>query len=216
MIAIFDLDGTLIDSAPDIAAAGNAVLAAEGLPPVTYEQARSFIGNGAKVFVDRLERAAAGENEPTRNARMRRLFLTEYETAHALTKPYDGVVGALHDMRSQGWRLGICTNKPHAPTLSVLAHLGWTDLFDVVIGGDTLPVVKPDPAPLRAAIQGMGPGPMVYVGDSEVDAATAQATGSAFALFTPGYRKTPVDQIPHDAAFDHWGDLPAIAQRLAR
>ncbi len=216
MRAVFDLDGTLIDSAPDIHAAGNAVLAAEGLPGVTPEQARSFIGNGARVFVERLERAAAGSSDPARADRMRRRFAEEYEVAHALTRPYPGAESALMLLKSTGWRLGLCTNKPLGPTRSVLAHFGWTDLFEIIIGGDSLPVIKPDPAPLHAAMAALGDGPVVYVGDSEVDAATAQATRTPFALFTEGYRKTPVVQIPHDRAFADWDLLPVIAQSLAR
>lgn len=214
MKAIFDLDGTLIDSAPDIHAAGLAVLAAEGLPPVTPEQSRSFIGNGARIFVERLERATAGDSDPARTARMQRLFIQVYETAHDLTRVYPGVEAALDSLRSRGWALGICTNKPHGPTRTVLAHFGWTGLFDVVIGGDSLPVHKPDPAPLRAAIEGLGGGPVVYVGDSEVDAATAQAAAVPFALFTGGYRRTPVAEIPHDRAFDDWAALPDLAAQL--
>jgi len=216
MKAVFDLDGTLIDSAPDIHAAGNAVLAAEGLPPVTADQSRSFIGNGARVYVERLERAAAGGNDPARTLRMQHRFIAEYEVSHSLTRIYPGVEAALDRLRSQGWRLAICTNKPHGPALTVLAHFGWTGLFEVVIGGDSLPVVKPDPAPLHAAIAGLGGGPVVYVGDSEVDAQTAVAALVPFALFTGGYRRGPLETIPHQRAFDDWSALPAIAQALMR
>lgn len=214
MNIIFDLDGTLIDSAPDIHAAGNAVLAAEGLNPVTPEQARSFIGNGARVFVERLERAGAGENLPERTTRMQAQFLAQYETAHALTRPYSGVEQALDRLRAAGWVLGLCTNKPLKPALAVLAHFGWAARFAAVIGGDSLPVIKPDPAPLRAVLAQMGGGAAVYVGDSEVDAATARAAGLPFALFTQGYHRTPIDQIPHDAAFSDFGALPALASAL--
>jgi phosphoglycolate phosphatase len=214
MRIIFDLDGTLIDSAPDIHAAGNEVLLSERLAPVTEEQSRSFIGNGARVFVERLERAGAGTNDPARTARMHQNFMKKYETAHALTQLYPGVSAALENLRDAGWRMAICTNKPCAPTHSVLAHFGLSGFFEAVIGGDSLPVIKPDPAPLRAAIDALGGGAVVYVGDSEVDAATAVAARVPFALFTPGYRKTPVADIAHQRAFDHFRDLPAIARSL--
>lgn len=216
MRAVFDLDGTLIDSAPDIHAAASAVLAAEGLPAVTLDTARSFVGNGAKVFVERLERATAGANEPARTERMRARFAAEYEIAHALTTIYPDVEAALGTLRAQGWRLGLCTNKPIRPTRAVLAHLGWDDLFEVVIGGDSLAVQKPDPAPLRAVFEALGEGPCVYTGDSEVDAATAAALDLPFALFTEGYRKGPVAGIPHTRAFDDWRVLPALAAEIAR
>ncbi|MCW1931274.1 phosphoglycolate phosphatase [Pararhodobacter zhoushanensis] len=216
MRAIFDLDGTLVDSALDIHAAGNRTLAAEGLPLVTPDQARSFVGRGAKVFVDRLERAASGTNDPARTERMRARFAAEYEIAHDFSTVYPGVETALATLKAQGWQLGLCTNKPLRPALAVLAHFGWSEMFEVVIAGDSLPVTKPDPAPLLAAMQALDDSPLVYVGDSEVDARTAQAARVPFALYTLGYRKSPIDQIPHAEAFDDWSTLPAIAHRLAR
>lgn len=216
MRVVFDLDGTLIDSAPDIHAAANSVLTSEDLPPVTLAQAQSFIGNGAKVFVERMERATAGTNDPARTERMRRLFHEKYEKAVDLTVTYPGVVEVLQTLRAEGWKIGLCTNKPISPTRAILAHLRLTPFFDTLVGGDTQPVTKPDPAPLHKALAALGGGKCLYVGDSEVDAATAQNAGIAFALFTEGYRKTPVDQIPHDRAFANWADLPAIARDLAR
>jgi phosphoglycolate phosphatase len=216
MNLVFDLDGTLIDSAPDIHAAALAALAAEGLPPVTEAQSRSFIGNGALVFVERLERATSGQSDPRRLARMHARFLEVYEQAHDRTHPYPGVPETLGALRQAGWRLGLCTNKPIGPARVVLAHFGWGEVFDAVVGGDMLPVLKPDPAPLRAVIEVLGTGHSVYVGDSEVDALTAQAAGVPFVLFTPGYRKSPVAEIPHAFAFDRFADLPAIAETLVR
>ena len=214
MNIIFDLDGTLIDSAPDIHAAAIATLASEGFAPITPAQSRSFIGNGARVLVERLERAATGENDPARTDRMHRHFLSCYETAHGLTQPYPHVPQVLETLIRTGWRIGLCTNKPLAPARAVLAHMGWNALFSAVIGGDSLSVLKPDPAPLRAALAQMGGDRALYVGDSEVDAQTAKAAGLPFLLFTEGYRKSPLDQIPHDAAFADFADLPALAARL--
>jgi phosphoglycolate phosphatase len=216
MNLVFDLDGTLIDSAPDIHAAANAALAEEGLPPVSAEQSRNFIGNGSAVFIARLERATAGESLAERHARMLARFLEIYESSHDRTRAYPEVPETLALLRRAGWGLGLCTNKPIAPARAVLAHLGWEDVFAAVIGGDSLPVIKPDPAPLRAVIDTLGSGPAVYVGDSEVDAATAQAACVPFALFTLGYRKTPVETIPHASAFDHYPDLPEIVAALIR
>ena len=211
---IFDLDGTLVDSAPDIHAAGNTLLAEAGSPGVTFAQARSFIGHGAEVFVSRL---IAAVNLPEAEARKPALlarFGEIYETAIHHTVLYPGVAEAVGALRADGWRLGLCTNKPISPTRAVLTHFGMTDWFDVVIGGDSLAVRKPDPAPLLAAMVRMGASRVVYVGDSEVDAETARAARQPFALFTEGYRKTDVDQMPHDRAFDDYAALPAIAAAL--
>lgn len=209
---IFDLDGTLVDSAPDIAAAGNAVLAAEGLPPVPFAQARGFIGNGAAVFVQRMERTASATNDPARTPRMVRAFIERYEHAHGLTQPYDGVPETLRALAAAGHPMALCTNKPEIPARHLLAALGWSDLFPVLVGGDTVGILKPDPAPLLAAADRLGqdPASILFVGDSETDAETAARAAVPFALFTGGYRKTPVADLPHTVAFDHWSDLQRL------
>ncbi|NCU20941.1 HAD family hydrolase, partial [Candidatus Falkowbacteria bacterium] len=135
--------------------------------------------------------------------------------AVTLTVTYPNVRETLDRLAALGHPLAICTNKPLAPTRAVLAHLGLLPLFQVVLGGDSLPVRKPDPAPLFRVLADLGAPRAVYVGDSEVDAATAQAAAMPFALFTEGYRKTPVEALPHDVAFSDFTDLPAIVERLA-
>ena len=210
---IFDLDGTLIDSAPDIHAAGNAVLKDEGLAPVTLDQARGFIGAGAQIYIARLITAQAGPLPDAARAdltaRMLANLLHRYETAFSLTRLYPGVAETLAALRDMGLTLGLCTNKPEAPTRAVLRHFGMQDLFATIIGGDTLPVRKPDPAPLHRAMADLGVTTCLYVGDSEVDAQTAVAAGQNFALFTVGYRKTPVADLPHALAFSDYADLVA-------
>ena len=141
-------------------------------------------------------------------------FMGGYHGAVGLTVPYRGVPAALDALAAAGHALGVCTNKPTEPARAVLAHVGLLDRFGVVVGGDSLPVTKPDPAPLFAALDALPPGPSVYVGDSEVDAATAQAAGVPFLLFTEGYRKSPVDALPHAAAFGDWDDLPGLVAAL--
>lgn len=207
---VFDLDGTLIDSAPDICGIANAVLEQEGHAQITLTQARGFIGNGAGVFVQKM-RAARGIPD-SEQARLLAAFVARYEDAVALTQPYPDVVAALDHLRAQGHDLGICTNKPIRPCHAVLSHLGLEGYFQTVWGGDSLPVHKPDPAPLHAAFDALLPGPKLYVGDSDVDAQTAVAAKVPFLLFTEGYRKSPVDQMPHTAAFSDYetfGDLVA-------
>jgi phosphoglycolate phosphatase len=206
--AIFDLDGTLVDSAPDIRVAANTVLEAQRLAGLTLEETRSFIGAGAPVFVERMAAARLPAPDPERVAAMLAQFLDLYEGAVTLTRPYPGVRAALESLAAGGWQLGLCTNKPEAPTRALLAHLDLARFFPVVVGGDTLPVRKPDPAPLRHAVAALGASAPVFVGDSETDAATAAAAGVPFALYTEGYRQRPVASLPHDWAFDDFAALP--------
>lgn len=211
---IFDLDGTLLDSAPDIQATANTVLTQRGLPPVTLAQTRSFIGSGAGAFVDRMIAAVGLRTDQAGRDRIEAEFIAIYESAHALTRIYPGVVAALDRLARAGWRLGLCTNKPMGPTRAVLEHFGLSAHFAAVAGGDTLPVRKPDPAPLHHVHAALGGGPAVYVGDSEVDAQTALAAGIPFALFTEGYRHGALSEIPHQVHFSCYTTLPEHAAAL--
>ena len=202
---LFDLDGTLVDSAPDIHGAANRALADHGLAPISFAQARSYVGHGAPIFITRL-RAEHGLPDSLQ-APLLDSFLSYYETAHALTAPYPGAVACMDGIAARGLPLGLVTNKPIGPTRTLLAHLGWSGRFAVTLGGDSLPVRKPDPAPLLQAVAALGCTAPLYVGDSEVDSETAARAGLPFALFTEGYRKTPVEELPHMRAFDAWPAL---------
>ena len=206
--AIFDLDGTLVHSAPDIQAAANTVLVAEGLAPLSLAEATAFIGAGAGVFVDRMAAARLPAPDPARTRAMLAAFIDLYEGAVGLTRPYPGAVAALEALVRDGWALGLVTNKPEAPARALLGHLDLMRFFPVIVGGDSLARRKPDPLPLRHAIAVLGARETVYVGDSETDAAAAQAAGVPFALFTEGYRQTPLRALPHDFAFADFTELP--------
>ncbi|MEY8883362.1 phosphoglycolate phosphatase [Donghicola sp. XS_ASV15] len=208
---IFDLDGTLIDSAPDIQAVANGVLGAEGYSPITLEQTRSFIGNGAPTFVARMR--AARDIPDSEQGRLLTAFKIGYVSAVDLTVIYDGVVDALCSLRDQGHKLGICTNKPFAATEAILKHLDLASFFDAVVGGDTLPHHKPDPAMLFAAADAMGEGAILYVGDSEVDAETARRADLPFLLYTAGYHKTDPASIPKTASFDSYSSFVELVAR---
>lgn len=209
---VFDLDGTLIDSAPDIHGVANTLIAPHGAQ-ITLAQTHSFIGNGVSTFIRRM--LAATSLDADLHDGLLPAFKHAYLTAFTKTEIYAGVEAALDALKAEGSPLGICTNKPLAPTHAVLDHLDLARYFATVWGGDSLPVHKPDPAPLHAAFKALGEGPCIYVGDSEVDAQTAQEAGIPFLLYTKGYRKTPVDQIPHTAAFDDFAELPALVTRYA-
>ena len=209
---VFDLDGTLIDSAPDIHAAVNRMLAEVGAEPLSHATVRSFIGNGVAVLTDRVMVARALTRP---HADLLAIFLRHYNADSAtLTVLYPSARETLLALADAGHALGICTNKPEGPTRAILAAFGIDQLFGAVYGGDSLSVHKPDPAPLLATVAALGGGPTVYVGDSEVDAETAARAALPFALFTEGYRKTPVEVLPHAARFDDFADLPAIVARL--
>lgn len=211
MNLIFDLDGTLIDSVPDIHAVSNRVLTAEGLDALDITTVRGFIGKGVPHLVTCLLDAHA-IHDPARAARMVSAFGAIYESAVGLTVPYPGVPETLTDLRDNGHRLAICTNKPVAPARAVLRHLGLLDHFCAVIGGDSAPERKPHPAPLHLARKACGDGPALYIGDSEVDAECAENAGLPLLLYTQGYRKTPVEKLTHAAAFDDFAALPGLVR----
>ncbi len=212
---VFDLDGTLIDSAPDIHAAAAKMQEEAGLAPLDLPRIRSFIGNGVPVLVERIMDAHQLDPDASRHEAMTARFLDHYEAAPAdLTRPYANVPEMLAELAAADHPLGLCTNKPVGPSRAILEALGLGGFFSAVIGGDSFPLRKPDPMPLCAAFAALG-GRGLYVGDSEVDAATAEAAEVPFLLFTGGYRKTPVEQLRHDAAFDSFGALPGLI-RAAR
>ncbi|MFC0339755.1 phosphoglycolate phosphatase [Paracoccus niistensis] len=209
MIVIFDLDGTLIDSAPDIHKTANEVLADEGLGALDLPTVRSFIGHGVPHLVGRLL-GHHGISDEARAARMIAGFGARYEAAVGLTTIYAGAAGALEALKAQGHVLGLCTNKPVAPARAVMRHFGILNHFTAIIGGDSAPTRKPDPEPLRMAVAACGGGPALFVGDSEVDAATATAAGVPLIVHTEGYRKTPAEDFPHVAVFSDFAALPGI------
>jgi phosphoglycolate phosphatase len=206
---IFDLDGTLIDSAPEIHAAANRALATEGLPALSATQVRAFIGNGVGVLLSRCLVALGQSEIGPLHDRLTMTFLADYEARFGLTNLYPGVSDMLVTLADAGHPMGICTNKPEGPTRAVLRHFGLLCHFPVIVGGDTLPQRKPDPAPLRLAHRLVGGGPALFVGDSEVDAETAHATPLPFALFTGGYRKAAVAELAPVMSFDQHATLPA-------
>lgn len=214
MPVIFDLDGTLVDSAPDIHAAINAMLADQGQPPLSLSTVTSFVGHGLARLVQRV--IAHLGLDPAAHERLTALTFTKMTAAAAgLTQLYPGVIASLSALRAAGHPLGLCTNKPEPAALAVLHSMGLSEFFSVVVGGGRLAVLKPDPGPLLLTLQQMGASQAIFVGDSEVDAETAQRAGLPFLLFTQGYRHTAVDMLPHHAAFDDFAALPALVATLA-
>ncbi|MEO1918255.1 MAG: phosphoglycolate phosphatase [Paracoccaceae bacterium] len=205
---IFDLDGTLCDSAPDLRAAANALLRSMGCPPISLEVIRSFIGNGVPMLVKRVMAHSDIEFTEKRHAEMTEAFEKLYSAnVVALTVLYPGVRDALDMLQRRGYRMGVCTNKVHGITLQVLDGLNISQYFNAVVGGDSLPTRKPEPAMLQDCAKQLGCDDVWYVGDSEVDSETAVAAGIRFSLFTNGYRKSPVSEIAHTTRFSTFADL---------
>lgn len=209
-LIIFDLDGTLIDSAPDLAAAVNGMYAKLNLPPMPINIIKSWVGNGSLKLVERAMQAHhIHDNAMIHHAH--ELFLAEY--AHNTiehTQSYAGVIKGLERLKAAGFYLAICTNKPERYLPKILSHFGWLTLFDQVIGGDTLSVKKPDPTPLLYLCQSLGIAPTdaIMVGDSKNDILAGQAAGMTTLALRYGYNYgEKIDLANPDAAFDDFDTL---------
>lgn len=214
---IFDLDGTLIDSAPDIAAAVNAYLAGRGWPQQDPAFVEGFIGNGPRRLLADLFAAIGLPCDAAELDTALAAYLANYERAPArFTRFYRGVPEDLRALRDAGFRLGICTNKPHGLTLRVLDILGIAALFEAVVGADAAPACKPDPAHLLAVARRMGltAGNYAYVGDTAVDRATAAALGVPF--FAVPWGGGPLLDMADGFRLRRLGDLMAFRPMPAR
>lgn len=181
---IFDLDGTLINSAVDLHAALNRLMAARGLPPFNLAEATGMTGDGVDALVQRAFTARHGHASAADLA----AFRADYgANAAVLTRPYDGVADVLTALRAAGWRIGVCTNKPQAPAMAILDALGLAPLIDSVTGGDG--PRKPDPAHMLAAVAAAGgtPDRAVAIGDHANDMLAAQAAGMPAVFAAWGY-----------------------------
>ena len=196
---LFDLDGTLVDSAPDLCNAVNRVLAEEGRAAVPLARLRQVVSKGGRAM---LAVACPDLDEAAREALLPR-FLAHYATALAVDSVlFDGVAELLAALEAAGSTWGIVTNKPEYLARDILPQFGWDTRCAVLIGGDTLPVRKPDPLPLIVAAEriGMAPADCVYVGDDERDIVAARAAGMPSVVALWGYR------LPGDHPQDWRGD----------
>ncbi len=214
-LVVFDLDGTLADTAPDLAAALNHALAHFGRPAIEAEMVRNMIGHGSRALL-RKGLAATGPVSEELVERGYGTFLDYYAAFICEgSRAYEGVEDCIDTLRAQGVRVAVCTNKPEALTHLLLDALGWQDRFDAIVGGDTLPLRKPDPAPLREAIARGGGGNAVMIGDSITDADTARAAGVPFVAVSFGFSDRPVEALGADAVVDHFDDLIPALRRLS-
>ena len=208
---VFDLDGTLVESAPDIHDAANRFLADLGISSMSLETVIGFIGNGVPKLVERVMNEVGIAHCEEKHVELVAAFSAHYAVNPAtLSYLNKGALNALEQLKSAGFQMAVCTNKPYGLTMQVLQCLKIDGYFDVVIGGDSLEVRKPDPAPLNKVMKLMGAPSCIYVGDSEVDAETARNAGQPFYLFTDGYRKASVEELRPDAVFDDFSVLPSL------
>jgi phosphoglycolate phosphatase len=214
-VIVFDLDGTLIDTAPDLVATLNLLLAREGLAALPLDEVSEMIGQGARALIARGFAAAGAPLDQAKLSALFADFITHYR-AHIAdeSRPFPGVVAALDDLETEGARLAVCTNKP--TDLSVA--LGLAHRFAAIVGADAAPAPKPAAAHLIATIERAG-GRVeraVMVGDSASDAGAARAAGVPLVLVGFGYTDIPVRQLGADVLIDHFDELPAACRRLLR
>lgn len=209
---VFDLDGTLIDSAPDLHAISARVLEELGLEPYSLSQITGFIGHGVASLVNQCLDGRGFSADAAERAKVLNRFLTLYAEAPAdHARPFPGVEDTLQRLNAAGIRVGICTNKAHDIAARVVEALGFDKIVSCTIGGGRTPALKPDPASLLLCLEEMGIARenAVYVGDSETDEATAIAAGMPFILFLGGYRKKPVSAFQSAFSFDDYGRFSA-------
>jgi phosphoglycolate phosphatase len=222
-LLVFDLDGTLAETAPDLVATLNMILKREGLRPVAYETARAMVGGGARLMLER-GIAHAGSRLPEEKIdRLFEDFLEHYEAHIAdATTLFPGVVAALDRFEAAGWRFAVCTNKIEQASVLLLKTLGIADRFAAICGKETFPVSKPDRRALLMTIEKAGGSheSAIMVGDSKVDIETAQNAEVPVIAVDFGYTDQPVAThrpnrvISHfDALWDAVADLKAVPRR---
>lgn len=209
-VVAFDLDGTLADTAPDLTAALNHVLARLGRPKMEAQAVRHLVGHGARAL---LRKALGGDEAAVERGLP--LYLDFYAANICVgTSRYPAVEQAMDALAARGAKLAICTNKPERLTHLLLEALGWTGRFAAIVGADTLSVRKPDPLPLRTAIARAGGGRGAFVGDSVTDAETARAAGVPFVAVSFGFSDRPVEALGADAVIDDYDALIGALERL--
>lgn len=209
---VFDLDGVLVDSAPDLVGAANMLLAEEGLGEVPLADGRLFVGRGARWLLEQCLAHAGGPTDAAcLDAWLPRLLKHYRGRLTELSALYDGCVAALDDLRTQGATLAVCTNKRTEFSVPLLEALGVADRFVSIVGADQAPAPKPDPRHLLLAIEQAGGDPRraVLVGDTDNDAEAARAAGVACILCRFGYSHLPIETLPAAGVIDHFGDLSA-------
>jgi phosphoglycolate phosphatase len=214
---VFDLDGTLVDTAPDLVATLNLVLAREGLQPVAYADARLMIGGGARVMVERAIKANGRLLPAAEIDRLERDFVSHYADHIAVhSQPFDGVEATLERLAECGCRLAVCTNKREWLSLRLLDALKLRPRFRAICGRDTFGVAKPDPTILTRTIERAtgDPARAIMIGDSITDIATARAASIPVIAVDFGYSDVPVARLKPDGVVSAFSKLPETISRV--
>ena len=216
---VFDLDGTLVDTAPDLINALNYILAREGMPPVPLHAARTMIGAGARRLLERGLELDGRAVELDDLNRLTNDFI-DYYAAHIAdaSRPFEGLEGALDDLAAQGYRFAVCTNKLEWLSKLLLDRLGLSARFSAICGADTFGISKPDPAILRQTVARAG-GEMsstVMVGDAGPDIGVARRAGVPVIGVEFGYTEVPIADLKPDLLIGHMNQLPAAVGTLMR
>lgn len=214
-LLVFDLDGTLVDSVPDLTNALNEVLRERGYTALSRAEVAPMVGDGVPALVTSGFAARGGDGAEAAEALPRYIKLYE-ANATALTRPYPGVRETLVELRLRGYRHAVCTNKLQQATMAVLTGLDLAGLFDGIAGGDRYPTRKPDPGHLLGLIGELGgsAGRAVMIGDSENDAAVAHSAGVPLVIMRYGYSRVDPETLGAAAVLDHFAELPATLERL--
>lgn len=211
LTVVFDLDGTLIDTAPDLIDTLNVVLGNERLPPVAYDEARLMIGGGARRM---LELGLKADGRATSGPELDRMFneFLKYYSAHIAdrSRPFPGLESALDALAVKGCKLAVCTNKLESLSRQLLDALDLSRRFAVICGQDTFGTMKPDPEVLRRTIRESGGdvGRAVMIGDSATDINTAKAANVPVVAVDFGYTEIPVNRLGPDRIISHFDALP--------
>ncbi len=216
-LLVFDLDGTLVDTAPDLISALNVILRREQLPPIPLASARNLIGAGARKLIERGFEAEGRPLTPEDTARLTRDFIDHY-AAHIAdeSRPFEGLTEALDHLAMEGCRFAVCTNKLEWLSRKLLDALDLTTRFDAICGADTFGVSKPDPAILRQTIARAG-GDLttaIMVGDAGTDVGAARRAGIPVIGVSFGYTETPIRDLNPDLVIDHMRELAGAVAAL--
>ncbi|HEU5018738.1 MAG TPA: HAD-IA family hydrolase [Pseudolabrys sp.] len=217
-LLVFDLDGTLIDTAPDLVDTLNVIFAREGMAQVPYEEARRLIGGGARAMI---ARGIETEGRVIAPAKLEDMFadFIEYYGEHVAdrSRPFPGLNDALDRLQADGYRFAVCTNKLEKLSLSLLDALSLRARFAAICGQDTFGIQKPDPEVLRRTIQVAGglPPHAIMIGDSGTDVRTARAAGVPVIAVDFGYSERPIAELNPDRIISRFAELPAAVTAVA-